>query len=252
MLLVQPICRLLPEFDALAAAERLGYELLEPFMPPYLNDEEARAALAGKFIPGGFARSVHGAFIDVNPASGDAEFRALSKQRILESCDAAGTYGLRHVVLHGSCFPFLRGGFLTAWADACAEFYFRILERYPGLTLCIENSFDLDPAPLRELMRRCSSERVRVCLDLGHVHYSLAPVGQWFDELGEYIGYLHLSDNCGSFDEHLPLGQGTVDWVENDRLARYLGDVPVTLEVGDTDGIRESLRFLSEKGIFGR
>lgn len=252
MLLIQPICRSLPAFDALAAEERLGYELLEPFMPPYLNDEEARAVWAGNFISGGYARTVHGAFIDVNPASGDAEFRALSRQRIFESCTAADTYGLSHVVLHGSCFPFLRGGFLDSWADCCAEFYLRLLEKFPGLTLCVENAFDLDPTPLRELMRRCASPRVRVCLDLGHVNYSLAPVGQWFDELGDSIAYLHLSDNCGSFDDHLPLGEGTVDWAACDRLARYLGDVPMTLEVGDIPGIRASLRYLSACSLFTR
>ena len=39
------------------------------------------------------AASVHGAFIDVNPASGDLRFRELSRKRCRESCEIAAALG---------------------------------------------------------------------------------------------------------------------------------------------------------------
>ena len=63
---------------------------------------------------------------------------------------------------------------------------------------------------------------------------------------------MHLSDNRGSFDEHLPLGKGSIEWAIVDRLWRQLrGEIPMTLEVGGEDSVRESLAFLRKHGYFG-
>ena len=111
---------------------------------------------------------------------------------------------------------------------------------------------DVNPEPLCALLRGTSDPRVQVCLDIGHAHYAQAPLEQWFDELGEHIGYLHLSDNNGQFDEHLPLGMGTVDWALAQDLWRQLGrSVPMTLEVGGISGAAQSLAFLKQHGYFG-
>ncbi|MBR6738215.1 MAG: hypothetical protein IKL99_00935, partial [Oscillospiraceae bacterium] len=65
------------------------------------------------------------------------------------------------------------------------------------------------------------------------------------------ITELHLSDNMGLFDEHLPLGKGSVDWKKVDGLWRALGrDVLLTLEVGGYDGVETSLAYLKENGLF--
>ena len=72
------------------------------------------------------------------------------------------------------------------------------------------------------------------------------------DTLGERIGYIHLSDNDGVYDEHLPIGEGTVDWEKADGLWKQLNrKVPLTLEVGGFNGVRKSLAFLKEHGYFG-
>ena len=74
----------------------------------------------------------------------------------------------------------------------------------------------------------------------------------WLDQLGDRIGYLHLSDNMGYYDDHLPLGTGTVDWKTADSLWRMAGrQMPVTLEIGDLKGVKQSLLFLEENGYFG-
>lgn len=251
MILIQPRYACRDQWEALAEQEELFYEALELSMPGMLGPDSGDPKCRDWYRDCGRIRALHGAFMDVNPASGDPAFRALSRRRCRESCELALALNVRYVVFHSSAFPFLRGAYLESWAGACADFYTELADTY-GLSIYLENSMDLDPEPLRALLRKTTAPRVQVCLDIGHAHYAQAPLEQWFDELGEHIGYLHLSDNNGQFDEHLPLGMGTVDWALADSLWRQLGrSVPMTLEVGGITDVEQSLTYLKRHGYFG-
>ena len=252
MIRIQPQCAEREKWESLAQREALAYEALELSMPPMLDCAgDALEECRNWYRNSGRTRALHGAFIDVNPASGDPAFRELSRRRCRESCALAVALGAEQVVFHSSAFPFLRGGYLGNWADLCAAFYMELAEEYRGLTLCIENSQDLDPEPLEALMKR-TGDGVRVCLDIGHAHYSGTPLETWFDVLGPSIDRLHLSDNRGRFDDHLPLGDGGIDWAMADRLYQGLGkELPMTLEVGGLQGVEKSLAFLRRNGYFG-
>lgn len=248
---IQPQFGSRDEWQAFALEHDLYYEPLEFFLGAAIHDPECFALYKQWYAESGRVRSLHGAFIDLNPASGDPAFKQLSRQRSHESCALARDLGASHVVLHGSCFPFLRGPFLDNHVAQCADFYAEIAGEY-GLTICIENALDLDPTPLRALMERSSGANVGVCLDIGHASYSRAPLEKWFDELHDHICYLHLSDNTGLFDDHLPLGDGCIDWALADRLWRQLGrEMPITLEVGGLDGVKKSMAYMREHGYFG-
>ena len=248
---IQPQYSARADWIGLAEREALTFEALEPFTPPYIGNEAWFDNCCKWCQASGRVTSVHGAFIDVNVASGDPSFRSVSRRRCRESCALAVRLDARNVVFHSSCFPFLRGGYLESWADTCADFYMALAEQYQT-HIFIENSPDLDPEPIRELMRRIPDQRIGVCLDFGHANYSRVPIRGWFDALGDRIGYLHLSDNNGAFDDHLPLGEGSIDWEEADKLWRELGkEVPLTLEVGGLDGVERSLRYLKEHRYFG-
>lgn len=248
---IQPQYSARADWIGLAEREALTFEALEPFTPPYIGNEAWFDNCCKWCQASGRVTSVHGAFIDVNVASGDPSFRALSRRRCRESCALAVLLGAKNIVFHSSCFPFLRGGYLENWADTCAEFYMELAEQYQT-HIYIENSPDLDPQPIRELMRRIPDKRIGVCLDFGHANYSRVPIRGWFDALGDRIGYLHLSDNNGSFDDHLPLGDGNIDWEEAHTLWKEIGkDIPLTLEVGGIDGVERSLRYLKEHRWFG-
>lgn len=250
LLQIQPQYALFEQWAALSQEEGLFYEVLEFYSPPSISDVELHPTLEEWYRTSGRATSVHGAFIDVNPASGDPAFKELSRRRCRESCQLAKALGAEHVVLHGSCFPFLRGVYLDSWVAQCADFYTQLAEEY-DLAIHIENSQDVDTTPLARLMQRIEDKRVSVCLDIGHANYSLAPIEQWFDDLGEYIRYLHLSDNLGHFDDHLPIGAGAIDWAKTDALWRKLQrPTPMTLEVGGIPGVKKSLAFLREHDYF--
>ena len=240
------------DWDALAEEENLTYELLEPSLPPFLQqgDSEICSHLWKNGVP---VTALHGAFIDVNPASGDPLFRQLSRRRCEESCQLAESLGAEIVVFHSSCAPFLDGDYRKHWAEDCTLFYRQLAETHPALTICIENSMDVSPTPLQMLMQHPERHpRVQTCLDIGHASYSRTPLSEWFHALGEYIGCLHLSDNHRLYDDHLPLGAGSIDWESADRFWRGLPHaVPITLEVGRISGVRQSLAWLRSQHYFG-
>ena len=248
---LQPQSTDLEQWVTLARKEGTAFEVMEPFSLSGIGAFVAHKHTAQQFRKTGLAASIHGAFIDVNPASGDPAFRELSRQRCRESCEIALAIGARNVVFHSSAFPFLRGAYLENWAAGCASFYEELVEQYP-VNLYIENAQDLDPQPLRKLMETVRSDRIGVCLDVGHAYYSRTPISQWFEQLGQWIGYLHLSDNAGSFDDHLPLGQGSIDWLLVHRCWETLGkEIPITLETGNLESTKESIRFLRKHRYFG-
>ena len=251
MMQIQPNIKNIDSWTAFALRQGLSFEFSEVSVEPLLSDEAGRSAVCADLRRSGLVTSLHGAFIDINPASGDPVMRQLSRRRCEESCIAAQALGASAVVFHSSCFPFLRGDYIARWADLCAEFYCELARRF-DLTLLIENSMDVDTAPLQELMRRTDCKQVGICLDIGHASYSRIPLERWFDDFGNRICCLHLSDNGGCFDDHLPLGCGTVDWKKADGLWRQIG-MPerLTLEVGDLSGVEQSLTFLKENRLFG-
>lgn len=250
ILQIQPQYAQSEEWAAIAQQEGLFYEPVEFFMPQVLKDPLITDTVKAWYRSSGRVKSLHGAFVDVNPASGDPLFQQISMDRCHESCRLAKDLGADYVVFHSSCFPFLRGAYLDHWAAVCAKFYTELARQY-NLMICVENSLDVDTTPLCALMNRVTDGRVGVCLDIGHANYSNAPMEAWFDQLGDHIAYLHLSDNMGKFDDHLPLGEGTVNWKQIDDLWRKLNrETPVTLEVGGIKGVEKSLAYLKQNSFF--
>jgi len=51
--------------------------------------------------------------------------------------------------------------------------------------------------------------RVGFCFDTGHFNaFAQAPLDAWMDALGHRLFEVHLHDNQGALDEHLPVGDG--------------------------------------------
>ncbi|MCR5788345.1 MAG: sugar phosphate isomerase/epimerase [Lachnospiraceae bacterium] len=248
---IQPVYDDKDKWDALASDMSLCYEALELSLQPVFSEDGLFDDYMKWYGSNGRTTSLHGVFIDVNPASGDPLFRELSEKRCRQSMETAKAVGASNVIFHSSCFPVLRGAYLENWADVCADFYQGLADAF-DLNIYIENSFDIDAEPIRQLMKRINDPRIGVCLDIGHANYSRISLRQWFEELGEWIVYLHLSDNEGIYDDHLTLGRGTVDWKEADALWRGLDrDTVLTLEVGGIKGVKDSVSFLREHGFFG-
>ncbi len=131
------------------------------------------------------------------------------------------------------------------WADiqAIARLAEDAEER--GVTLMVENLGRFgrleDLAPIF-----AAAPSARLHLDVGHANLARdrgepnrAP--QLLDAFGDRLAHVHVHDNSGYRDEHLPLGAGSVDWPDAVRRVRATGyDGTVTLEVFSRE--REHLR----------
>ncbi|MDQ3895305.1 MAG: sugar phosphate isomerase/epimerase [Actinomycetota bacterium] len=103
-----------------------------------------------------------------------------------------------------------------------------------GLTLMVENvrAPFRTPVELAPLFEAAPSARLH--LDVGHANLGGPPnaAPALIEAFADRLAHVHVSDNVGFDDLHLPLATGTVDWpsvVGSLRAAHY--DGTVTLEV---------------------
>jgi sugar phosphate isomerase/epimerase len=60
--------------------------------------------------------------------------------------------------------------------------------------------------------------------------------------MGKYVGHLHLHDNFGQRDEHLPVGCGTFPFADLFEILKKIKAKPtVTLEAHNPDCLSQSL-----------
>ena len=193
--------------------------------------------------------SVHGPFLDLSPASPEPGLRLLTAKRYRQALTVAKALQARYLVLHTQFNPNLtQPDYPGLWLEANLQFFERLLPEIEdaGVMVVLENVFDQRPAHLAQLLGGLPVTHFGACLDAGHAHlYSQVAWGQWVGELGERLAYIHLSDNRGVWDEHLALGQGTVDVLGLlDTLQASHSHLPCVLEVGSFAEVKQSLKFL--------
>lgn len=83
-------------------------------------------------------------------------------------------------------------------------------------------------------------------LDVGHAHIGGDRLEGLLKAFADRLCHVHLSDNRGREDDHMPLGAGRIDWPRAIRLIKQAGyDATITLEVFATD--RDYLLWSAEK-----
>jgi sugar phosphate isomerase/epimerase len=198
--------------------------------------------------------TMHGAYYDLNPLSVDPKLAELSHERYRQSIALAKKLKAHAVVFHSTFSPLIKSaGYLEGWIKQNADFwpdYARQAET-AGQTLLFENLYEERPEILVKLMERIGSKSMKVCLDVGHVNlYSRVPVTAWVDALGPHLAALHVNDNNGQTDEHMPPGEGTVDYAGLFARLHAMKDPPMlALEVEIDDHFERSLAFLAKNGV---
>src|SRR5215207_5326624 len=127
----------------------LGLEIAAFCSGPALNDPHTREqrVMALKDDLRGWAQplSYHGAFIDIVLHSGDREIAALSRRRIEADLATASELGCEKVVFHTGFNPRVPSPrYRQEVVDRHAEWWPEVLERFPSLTVCLENLYEPD------------------------------------------------------------------------------------------------------------
>jgi len=90
--------------------------------------------------------------------------------------------------------------------------------KHIGVTLCVENTTSEmgQPEYLRAFVDETRLTGLRFNFDIGHAHLSdgeeAGRIAKAFEPIRELVASVHLHDNHGEKDEHLPPYDGSIDW----------------------------------------
>jgi len=188
--------------------------------------------------------SVHAVFYDLNMAAFLKGIREESVRYINKSIDFCHELGGEVVTVHPGKFTYEIEPGATPDTDPLMKIQWdhnieslKRINAYAeskGITLCLENLGWNDVAQSFEDMLRIRdevSETLQFTLDLGHARIKFeGGVEEGFRVLGDNIRHIHLSDNYGEEDDHLPIGEGDTDF---SNIFHLLNDFPhiITLEI---------------------
>lgn len=242
------------ELDTIAS---LGFDYLELTMdPPAAHHSivrEERKELMTALQSYGMPLICHmPTFVSLADLTESIRQAALSE--VLLSLETAALLRAEKVVVHpayiagmGSFVPEMARAFaiesLAAIASKATEL---------DLMLCVENMFPrtqfcVDVRDLRDVFNRFPT--VKLTLDTGHANIG-SPRGkrtiQLIEAFADHIGHVHVSDNFGKEDNHLPIGSGRIKYSKILKALKKTGyDDTVTLEVFTPD--REYLRLSRQR-----
>jgi len=194
--------------------------------------------------------TLHGPFIDLSAGSRDPAIRAATRSRFEQLLNLVPVFRPRAVVCHAGYDWKRYGYFREEWIESSLDTWSWLAGSLvaQGSRLMLENVYENDPRDIRDILDPLKSLSVGFCLDAGHLlAFGQSELKPWLEGLGSYIAQLHLHDNNGRNDDHLPMGDGKIDFK---LLFAYLisNDLPrpiITLEPHQEEDLWPSLDYLA-------
>jgi sugar phosphate isomerase/epimerase len=178
--------------------------------------QEADVRLLGDALnKAGRSYTFHAPFMDLAPGGVDRKIRNSTQERLEHVLHLAALIRPEVVVFHpeydkwrhGEAFDLWLHGSLTMWTPLVKE-----AEKL-GVTLALENVFEEGPGTLKKLLEKINSLYLGFCFDTGHsLVFSQRTWEEWIEVLGKRLVEVHLHDNMGKEDQHLPPGDGKFDF----------------------------------------
>jgi len=233
--------------------ENLEYILRERINPEIYFSCEALDSLslerlgkaAALLRSAGLVTTIHAAFLDLNPGALDKTIRDASRLRFQQVFQAAEVLKPRVIVFHPGYDEIRYGSSRAAWLENSINFWREFLPsaRSIGTIIAVENIFEKEPSTLRELLEAIGDPCFRHCFDVGHWNmFTSVSMEEWFAELGPYMAEFHLHDNHGKMDEHLPVGEGKIDFdLLFSLIGRHAPEAVWTIEAHTIERLERAL-----------
>ena len=225
--------------------ENLGIEYAELVhqYPAEFIDSEILESYSLKY-------SIHAPFMDVNIASPQDQSRLNSIAQIKSSIDLANEINAEAVVVHPGLISFLANKYFKKEVYEFANQSIKEIGDYAknlGVMATIENMPNFESMiyqNIADLNQLLVENEMHMTLDIGHAnHVGYAPDEMIFDS----IKHVHVHDNLGDDDSHLPLGEGSIDlkYIINTLESKNY-DCIYILEVNDYDSIKKSYEYMKK------
>lgn len=196
-----------------------------------------------------FKYTIHSPIIDINIASLSTAISSSSIHTIKSSIDLANKIDSEIVVVHPGTIPFPGRPYEKEIYDKSHESLKEITKYGDGLGViaAIENMPNIEGFIYQDIDKLndfLESNGMSMTLDVAHAYTVGYNENQmYFDS----IKHIHLSDNFGDDDSHLPLGEGKINFKEVIRKFQsknYKGIYMI--EVNNKKAIEKSLEYLKK------
>lgn len=246
------ISHLLPddEMKELVAQTGMGVESIDFSISENLDHLGKRIEIYQKKLEnmGNPPLTLHGPFLDLNPAAFDSLIREVTKKRFEQCYQAGKELGAKKIIYHSGMIPCVY--YREGWADQVSCFFKDFLKDKEGLEIVMENVLDEDWHLLQDVYKQVDHPDFKLCLDMGHAHcYSEIPVLEWAQELAPYVSHVHVHDNAGDRDSHLGLGSGTLPYKEVLRLLPLTEHRTWTIECSSKENVLLCYEKIKTEGL---
>lgn len=198
----------------------------------------------------GLATTIHSPFMDLNPGALDSTIREATRRRIAQVMKAAELLKPRVIVVHPGFDDLHYGERSVDWLKNSVSFWREFVPQARELktVLAVENIFEKETSTLKALLDEIDDPCFRYCFDIGHWNmFTTVTMEQWFSELGSYIVECHIHDNHGQSDEHLPVGDGDIDFDSFfSLLASHAPEAIWTIEAHSTERLNRALENINK------
>jgi sugar phosphate isomerase/epimerase len=178
--------------------------------------------------------SIHAPFATADPVLFDAIAKNNVRRMTDKTIALVRSFNAEIVVCHPVFEKYRNRKSYSKWIDANVSYFDHIITQTEeqGTTVAVENIYDERPDMIADLMKELKSARFMFCFDIGHYNkYSKVGLSKWFKALGGRLCEVHVHDNSGKHDEHLPPGEGTFPFNNLAAILKKLDrDVVLTVE----------------------
>jgi sugar phosphate isomerase/epimerase len=236
----------LAEHRSYLLEQRINPELYLPADALDTLDNGAVLAFADDLVSHGLSCTIHAAFMDLNPGSVDRAIRETTRKRVEQTLEVASLLRAQVVVFHPGYSRLSYGSAVEAWVANTVSFWQLQIPRIrqAGCVVALENIFEEEPSTLLQVFTQLDTTLFGHCFDSGHFNmFCTVPMEEWFAALGSLIIESHLHDNHGAADEHLPVGEGEIDFQKvTDLLKQYAPQAVWTLEAHSRERLERSMK----------
>ncbi len=189
--------------------------------------------------------SIHAPFMDLCPGAVDSKIAAVTLERFIQTIEITAPLKPLAVVFHSGYESWKYAGNTDIWLKKSAAIWRKALElaSMTGVKLAVENIVDSEPSHLVRLADEIDHPLFGLCLDVGHRElFSKLGPAEWLGLTAPRLFELHLHDNFGTSDDHLPVGDGKIEWQGFFEKLKGLAAQPVyTLEAHSEDDALRAL-----------
>ena len=211
------------------------------------------AEVAKALQDAGLSVTIHGPFMDLRPGALDPRIRKVTIDRLKQMFDLAPYFRPRSIVCHPSFDERYYVSTEEEWLQNSVDTWKRFagIAADMGARIALENIYEKEPRQLHRLLTALDSPHIRFCFDTGHFNaFSRAPLEEWLERMGPFIGQLHIHDNRGASDEHLPVGEGNFPFPVLLKYLRDRGQRPiVTVEAHSEKDLWRNVENLQATGL---